>query len=187
MEPANGESFVAYDQEQLDSVLDRMAARAAGLLGGTVDPILLGIQRRGEPLADLIQRRLAARHNLHVPRFSLKLKRYADNLALVHPDTQLIENVEFAERDLTHATVLIVDDVLYQGYSLLRVLTYLGARAPKAIHAAVLVDRCVAQFPVRASIVGIRLQLAANEIVECHVPPYEKDFAVCILRRAAEI
>lgn len=172
-----------YDAAELDTVLDRMAARAAGLLAGAADPLLLGIQRRGEPLAEMLQRRLAAQHRIEVPRFSLKLKRYADNLAVLHPETQLTENVELAQRELGRATVLVVDDVLYQGHSLLRVLNYLGARAPRAIHAAVLVDRCVAQFPVRASIVGVRLQVGPADVVECRVPPYEDRFAIDVLRR----
>jgi len=46
----------------------------------------------------------------------------------------------------------------------------------------VLVDRNVARLPIRADIVGIRLQVAPPDIVECHVPPYERDFAVELVR-----
>jgi pyrimidine operon attenuation protein/uracil phosphoribosyltransferase len=173
---------VLYDRDQLEPVLDRMAARAAGLLRGAEDPLLLGILRRGDPLAAKLQRRLQVQHGIDVPRYRLKLKRYADDLTLLHPETALAENVEFSARELSRATVLIIDDVLYQGHSLVRVLAYLAQRNPQAIHAAVLVDRCVAQVPVRAAIVGLRLQVASNDVVECHVPPYEEDFEIRLRR-----
>lgn len=181
-----GERVCLYEASELDAVLDRMASRAAGLLGGEEEPLLLGIQRRGEPLAEMLQRRMQAHHGLCVPRLSLKLRRYGDDLSLMHPETELTENLELKGRDLTRATLLVVDDVLYHGYSLVRTLMYLGGRHARGVHAAVLVDRCVAQFPVRASIVGIRLQVAPGDVVECNVPPFEPRFAVEVLRRGGD-
>jgi pyrimidine operon attenuation protein/uracil phosphoribosyltransferase len=177
-----GERYPLYMADQLRTVLDRMAARMAGLLAGTEDPLLLGILRRGDPLAAMLQERLKLRHGLEVPRYSLRLKRYGDDLALLHPETALTENAEFTARDVSRSTVLIVDDVLYQGHSLVRVLAYLAQRGTRAIHAAVLVDRCVAQVPVRAAIVGLRLQVAPGDVVECHIPPYEQEFEIRLLR-----
>jgi pyrimidine operon attenuation protein/uracil phosphoribosyltransferase len=180
-----GERYPLYTTAQLQTVLDRMAARAAGLLAGVEDPLLLGILRRGDPLAAMLQERLKARHGLDVPRYGLRLKRYGDDLALLHPETALTENAEFSAREVSRSTVLIVDDVLYQGHSLVRVLAYLAQRGARAIHAAVLVDRCVAQVPVRAAIVGLRLQVAPGDVVECYVPPYEEEFGIRLLRPGA--
>jgi pyrimidine operon attenuation protein / uracil phosphoribosyltransferase len=184
MNTVPGERFRLYRTDQLAAVLERMAARAAGLLAGAQDPLLLGILRRGDPLAAMLQQRLKERHALAVPRYSLRLERYGDDLSLLHPETALTENAEFSARDLSHATVLIVDDVLYHGHSLVRVLAYLAQRGAQAIHAAVLVDRCVAQVPVRAAIVGLRLQVAPGDVVECHVPPYEPELEIRLLRPA---
>ncbi len=181
-DPVLGQRFCLYDRAALDVVLARMAGAAAALLRGAPDPLLLGILRRGAPLAAMLQAQLKATYAMDVPRYALKLKRYADNLALLHPDTELTENAEFAARDLSRSTVLIVDDVLYLGHSLARVSTYLSQRGAPVIRAAVLVDRHVARLPVRADIVGIHLQIAAGDVVECHVPPYEKEFAIELLR-----
>jgi pyrimidine operon attenuation protein/uracil phosphoribosyltransferase len=177
-----GERFCLYDRAAIEGVLDRMAHDAATLLRGAEDPLLLGILRRGAPLAELLQSRLRAQHGLEVPRYGLKLKRYADDLALLHPDTELVENAEFTARDLSRATVLVVDDVLYLGHSLARVLVYLSQRRAPEIRAAVLADRCVARLPVHADIVGIRLQVAPGDVVECNVPPYEHDLRIDLLR-----
>jgi pyrimidine operon attenuation protein/uracil phosphoribosyltransferase len=180
-----GQRFCLYDTAALQPVLDRIAADAAALLRGAGDPLVLGILRRGAPLAEMLQQRLRAQHGLDVPRYGLKLKRYGDDLALLHPDTQLTENAEFSARDLSRSTVLVVDDVLYLGHSLARVVRYLSQRGAPTIRAAVLADRCTTRLPLRADIVGVRLQVAAGDVVECNVPPYEPIFRIELLRPAA--
>jgi pyrimidine operon attenuation protein/uracil phosphoribosyltransferase len=177
-----GERFCLYDTAALDAVLDRMAREAFPLLADAEDPLLLGILRRGVPLAERLQARLKANHGLDVPRYGLKLKRYGDDLTLLHPDTQLTESVEFSARDVSRATILVVDDVLYQGYSLARMQAYLVSRGAPVIRAAVLADRCCVVLPVRADVVGVRLQVAPNDVVECNVPPYEEEFRIEVLR-----
>ncbi len=179
---AQGRRFCLYDRAALDAVLDRMAAGAAALLHDAADPLLLGILRRGAPLAALLQERLRSRHALAVPRLEVRLSRYGDDLALLHPETMLTENAELIARDMASATVLAVDDVLYRGHSLARALSYLSQRGVAEIRAAVLVDRCVSTLPVHADIVGVRLQVAAGDVVECHVPPYEDAFAIELVR-----
>ncbi len=179
-----GERICLYDRAALLPVLDRMASTAAVLLSGADDPLLLGILRRGAPLAEMLQSRLAEQHAMDVPRYALKLARYADDLALLHPETQLVENAEFSARDLSRASVLVVDDVLWLGHSLARVSTYLSQRRVAVIRAAVLVDRCATRLPVHADLAGVRLQLAPGDVVECHVPPYEDELEIELLRPA---
>jgi pyrimidine operon attenuation protein/uracil phosphoribosyltransferase len=177
-----GERFCLYDTTALQEVLDRMAAQAATFLAAEPDPLLLGILRRGVPLAQMLQERLRLRHGLDLPCYGLQLKRYADDLTLLHPETELTENAEFSARDLARTTVLVVDDVLYEGHSLARVLAYLSRRGAPVIRIAVLADRCVAKLPIRASIVGVKLQVAAGDVVECCVPPYEDGLKIELLR-----
>jgi pyrimidine operon attenuation protein/uracil phosphoribosyltransferase len=181
-EKVPGERFCLYDADALDAVLDRMARAAFPLLASAEDPLLLGILRRGAPLAEMLQAKLKANHGLDVPRFGLKLKRYGDDLTLLHPDTELTESAEFSARDVSRSTILVVDDELYQGYSLARMQTYLVSRGVPVIRAAVLADRCCAVLPLRADIVGVHLQVAPSDVVECNVPPYEETFKIEVLR-----
>lgn len=180
-EKVPGQRFCLYDTAALDAVLDRMALAALPLLAGAADPLLLGILRRGAPLAEMLQARLKANHGLDIPRYAMKLKRYGDDLTLLHPDTQLTESVEFAARDVSRATILVVDDVLYQGHSLARMQSYLVTRGAPVIRAAVLADRCCAVLPVKADVVGVSLQVAPSDVVECNVPPYEDEFRIEVL------
>lgn len=56
--------FCIYDEHQLHAVLDGMASRLAGLLAGENDFVMVGIHRRGVPLARALAERLA--HTMEV-------------------------------------------------------------------------------------------------------------------------
>lgn len=170
-----------YAEVELERVVDDMARQAAAFLDAT-PTVLLGMLRRGAPLAD----RLLARIRVHAPgapveRLDLKVKRYADNLELLHPETHLEapSGVNLIDR-----RVIVVDDVLYQGYSLMRVFEWLATQNPAHVHAAVLVDRQRHRMPVHADIVGLTLKIAPDDVIECNIPPYEPDFAVDLWRPA---
>lgn len=191
MERTPGWRSCLYSSSQLVAVIDDMARRAAGLFSrGDSDArvAVIGILRRGAPLAERLVAAMVGRHGMAPPlRLDLKVKRYADDLSLLHPETLLLENA--VDRELVAALagcrLLVVDDVLYTGHSLLRAVAYLAQRQAAEIRVAVLVDRCVPCLPLHADIVGVRLQVAPTDIVECNVPPYEPEFQIEILQPAA--
>lgn len=173
-----------YPADALEPVLDHMARQAVALLDGT-PTVLLGMLRRGAPLADRLRERvLAIAPDAAIERLDLEVKRYADTLELMHPETHLAAPDDAAAM-LAGRRVIVVDDVLYLGHSLFRVFTWLATQKPAAVHAAVLVDRQRYQLPVRADIVGLTLKIAPDDVIECNVPPYEADFAVDLWRPRA--
>ncbi len=172
-----------YDATELAAVIDEMARQAAGLLRGCRQVAVIGILRRGAPLADRLTERMMGLYGLAQPlRLDLLVKRYADDLTLLHPETQLTEQAQHAALDLSGYTLLVVDDVLYTGHSILKVVEYLARKQPAEIRVAVLVDRGVTRLPVRADVVGARLDIAPSDIIECHIPPYEPDFRIDLLK-----
>jgi pyrimidine operon attenuation protein/uracil phosphoribosyltransferase len=172
-----------YDGEQMLAVVNRMASQASGLLYGCSKVAVIGILRRGAPLADRLTEILVNRYGLSAPvRLDLLVKRYADDLTLLYPDTQLLEDKQAASIDLTGYTLVIVDDVLYTGHSLLRALEYFVKKGPKQIFIACLVDRRVNTIPIKADIVGVNLQIAPGDVIECHIPPYEPEFEIQLLK-----
>lgn len=178
-----GARTTLYDTQELAAVIDTMARQAAGLLRGTRDVAVIGVLRRGAPLADRLTARMVELHGLPPPlRLDLQVKRYADDLTLLHPETRLTEQAQHAALDLRGYTVLVVDDVLYTGHSLLKVVDYLARKQPAVIRAACLVDRDTTRLPVHADVVGARLGIAAPDIIECHVPPYEPDFRIELVK-----
>ncbi|SFP26145.1 phosphoribosyltransferase family protein [Pseudomonas borbori] len=177
-----GQRLCLYDSTELETVVHNMALQAAVLLPPG-QSALVGILRRGEPLARLLQRQLAQLSGqAELPLYALKVKRYADDLRLLHAQTALTESPELAALDLSGTTLLVVDDVLYEGHSLLRTCAYLARLGAQRVRTAVLVDRCVCTQPVHADIVGVRLQIAPGDIIECNVPPYEPAFRIEVLR-----
>lgn len=181
-----GQRTLLYDAEALQGVLDVMAWQAAAWLDTRPQAQLAGILRRGAPLARMLQQRLQRLLPGHeLPLLELRIQRYADDLRLLHPETLLTESPGQAALDLRGTALLVVDDVLYQGFSTLRAVDYLLRKGAGEIATAVLVDRCVARIPLHADIVGLRLQIAAGDVIECHVPPYEETFCIELLRPGA--
>jgi pyrimidine operon attenuation protein/uracil phosphoribosyltransferase len=178
-----GRRTCLYTPAQLDAIVDDMARQVAGLLTGRTQIVIVGILRRGAPLADRLHARLRDTWGLaDCMRLDLQIKRYADDLTLLHPETQLTENPTHAGLDLAGRTVLVVDDVMYRGHSMLRAVEYLAGKQPDEIRTVVLVDRGAAKLPVRTDIVGVRLDVAPSDIIECNVPPYEAQFRIDLLQ-----
>jgi pyrimidine operon attenuation protein/uracil phosphoribosyltransferase len=182
-----GRRTCLYDSRQLETTLDGMARQAAGLLTARQEAVLVGIRRRGVPLAEMLRARLAASFGFpRLPLLELAIKRYADDLTLIHPETQLVEDPAHASLDLQAKTLVIVDDVMYSGHSMLRAVDYfahlLGDRRPAEIRTVVLVDRDVARLPVRTDVVGVRLDVAPGDVIECNVPPYEAELRIELLQ-----
>jgi pyrimidine operon attenuation protein/uracil phosphoribosyltransferase len=127
-----------YDSDELDVVLQTMARKAATLLPPT-HAALIGIERRGQPLAQRLREYIARQTGRpELPVYPLQVKRYADDLQVLHTYTQLTENPALGRLDLANTTFLVVDDVLFEGHSLLRTCAYLAQLGARRVHTAVL-------------------------------------------------
>jgi pyrimidine operon attenuation protein/uracil phosphoribosyltransferase len=183
MAAPEGQQMTLYGTAELERVLDAMTAALANRLHGETQITLVGVRRRGAPLADWLLARLRKLlPRADIERLDLNIKRYADDLALLYPQTQLTEQPEQAAIDLTGRVVVVVDDVLYKGFSLNKAVQYLLTKGGKTILAVVLVDRVCATLPVHADVVGLKLQVAPGHIVECHVPPFEPTFQIVLVQ-----
>ena len=177
--PPFGDRICLYHATQLEAVLDTMAWQTAGLLMGKPHSMIVGILRRGAPLAEMLHKRLVNHFKMNnLSLMHLKVKRYADDLTLLYPETNLQENPDINQMDLTKTTVVIVDDVMYQGHSMLRAVEYLARKKAAEVRTVVLVDRCANKLPIRTDIVEVRLDVAPSNIIECNVPPYEQEFKI---------
>ena len=87
---ASQQHTTLYDTQALTRVLDSMALHLANRLTGAAAITLVGVRRRGAPLADALLTRLRPRlPGMTIDRLDLLIKRYSDDLALLHPETQL--------------------------------------------------------------------------------------------------
>ncbi len=178
-----GNRTCLYNAAQLDAVVENMATQAAGFLLGKQRVMIVGILRRGAPLAEMLHQKLLKNFKLgNISRMNLQIKRYSDDLKLLHPETKLTENPEHIALDLSGITVVVVDDVMYRGHSMLRAVEYIAGKNAEEIRTVVLVDRGASKLPVRCDIAGVRLDIAPGDIIECNVPPYEDEFKIEVLQ-----
>lgn len=170
------------DGARVEALLDRMAAR----LHATLDepPALVGIRRRGAPLAERLAGRLEDISEMPVARGEIELKRYADDLSVLHETPE--RSGEDLPSDLGSYAVVLVDDVLYTGRTLLAAAALLTEAGAGRIHAAVLCSRDRNDMPVFADPVGMQLDVDPSFLIEVRIPPYEDELAVDVRRRPTE-
>lgn len=176
---AERKGFLIADAERVSVVLDDLARRLHARLGD--DFALVGIRRRGVPLAEALQERLERLRGADVDLGEIELKRYADDLALLHDKPKLGgQEIPF---ELEGATVVLVDDVEYTGRTLLTAANVLLAAGAAEVHGAMLASRGETEVPAYAAFTGLRLDVGDANVIEVHAPPYEDDLAICILHR----
>lgn len=141
---------------------------------GAKDLILLGIRRRGVPLANRIRDNIKAIEGVDVPVGELDITFYRDDLALADPtqkdpkiNSVLKENVPFS---IEGKTVILVDDVIYTGRTTRAALDACSSygRAAK-IQLAVLIDRGHRELPIRADYVGKNVPTSQKERIAVNV------------------
>lgn len=152
----------------IDRVLTRIAHEILEANRGTENLLILGIPRRGVPVAN----RLAEKLSEIDPEFvvadrtgQLDITMYRDDLARAGsrvPATTIIPPT-----GIDDAVVVLVDDVLYSGRTIRAALDALAdIGRPDTVRLAVLVDRGHRQLPLRADYVGKNLPTASSEHVQ---------------------
>ena len=97
----------------------------------------------------------------------LSVKRYADDLTLLYPETRLTEEAAHEALDLEGYTVLLVDDVLYTGRTIRAALeALLDYGRPMAVELLALIDRGHRELPIHADYVGRTVNTSRHERVD---------------------
>jgi pyrimidine operon attenuation protein / uracil phosphoribosyltransferase len=148
---------------------------------GTAGLALVGIQRRGVPLAHRIADSIAEHEGVTLPVGALDITFYRDDLSLVALQP-LVKGTDLPF-DLNGATVVLVDDVLYTGRTIRAAMDALvDFGRPQAIRLAVLIDRGHRELPIRADHVGKNVPTSREEIVRVHLAETDGEDGVDIER-----
>ena len=132
--------------------------------GGTDSLVLVGVQRRGVPLAHRIAESILEHEDVRIPVGALDITFYRDDLSLVARQP-VVKGTELPF-DLNELTVVIVDDVLYTGRTVRAAMDALmDFGRPRAIRLAVLVDRGHRELPIRADHVGKNVPTSREETI----------------------
>jgi pyrimidine operon attenuation protein/uracil phosphoribosyltransferase len=139
---------------------------------GTEGLVLVGIQRRGVPIAHRVADAIREHEGVTVPVGALDITFYRDDLSMV-AQQPLVKGTAIPF-DLNGSTVVLVDDVLYTGRTIRAAMDALiDFGRPQAIRLAVLVDRGHRELPIRADHVGKNVPTSREEVV--HVTLEETD------------
>jgi pyrimidine operon attenuation protein/uracil phosphoribosyltransferase len=150
--------------------------------GGTERLALVGIQRRGVPLAERIAQAIAASTGTQVPVGTLDITFYRDDLSKVDRGPQLKgQDLPF---DPVETTIVIVDDVLYTGRTVRAAMDALVDQGrPAAVRLAVLVDRGHRELPIRADHVGKNVPTSRDEVVHVRLRDVDGDEDEVVIER----
>jgi len=168
------------DAKALDRTLRRMADEIIELNDGPDNLIIVGIQRRGVQLAARLGALISAHEKTEVPRGSLDITLYRDDLIGKLEQPQLKgTDIMF---DITDKNVILIDDVLYTGRTIRAALDELiDLGRPRTIQLAVLVDRGHRQLPIRADYVGKNVPTSSNESIRVHVKEVDGEDSVLLM------
>lgn len=168
------------DREAIRRALFRIAHEAIERNQGVDDLVLVGIRRRGVPLARRLQEIIREIEGRTVPLGILDITLYRDDLSSrLDQPLVLRTEVPFA---VEGQKVVLVDDVLYTGRTVRAALDALmDLGRPQAIQLAVLIDRGHRELPIRADYVGKNVPTSRREIIEVRLEEIDHEDAVVIV------
>ncbi len=163
--------------KEMDLALSRIAAEITQSHADLSQTVLIGIRRRGVPLAERLRTKIENLANKPVPLGVLDINFYRDDLSMV--DSQPVVEESRLDFDVADKSVLLVDDVLYTGRTTRAALDSVNDYGrPRRVELVVLIDRGHRELPIQADYVGRYVETAANEVVEVRVPSIDEEEGV---------
>ncbi|HWS97132.1 MAG TPA: bifunctional pyr operon transcriptional regulator/uracil phosphoribosyltransferase PyrR [Candidatus Methylomirabilis sp.] len=150
---------------EIERTIVRLAHEIVEKNNGADNLGLVGIKRRGVPLAQRLAKLLARIEKVEVPVGTLDITLYRDDLSTVgHRPEVRPAAMEF---DIQDKNIILVDDVLYTGRTIRAALDALFDHGrPRRIQLAVLIDRGHRELPIEAGFVGRKVPTSNSEIIE---------------------
>ncbi|MBO5556637.1 MAG: bifunctional pyr operon transcriptional regulator/uracil phosphoribosyltransferase PyrR, partial [Oscillospiraceae bacterium] len=157
------------DETALNRALMRISHEIAEKNKGVDRVQLVGIRRRGEPIARQIRANIEKNEGVRVLCESIDIGFYRDDLS--PRTTQPEVHGKGLTLDVTDRDVVLVDDVIYTGRTARAAIEAVFRRGrPRSIQLAVLVDRGHRELPIRPDYVGKNLPTSRSELVEVRLP-----------------
>lgn len=152
------------DEMEIKRALTRIAHEIIEKNKGTENVALVGIQRRGAPIAERIAARIAEIEGVQLPVGILDITLYRDDLTLLSSQPQVHRSaVNF---NINNKNIVLVDDVLYTGRTVRAALDALiDLGRPQSIQLAVLIDRGHRELPIKADFIGKNVPTSRQESV----------------------
>lgn len=169
-EGGNSMQFKSHllDAQAMSRALTRIAHEIVERNRGVDDIYLVGIHRRGVPLANRIAAEITAIEGIPVQVGNLDITFYRDDLSLL-ADNPVVRGTD-VQCNMHETTIVLVDDVLYTGRTVRAAIDALfDMGRPKQIQLAVLIDRGHRELPIRPDFVGKNVPTSRQERIEVQI------------------
>ena len=156
------------DENAIRRALTRLSHEIIEKNKGVEDIVLVGIKRRGYPLAERLSEFIEKFEGVKIPVASVDITLYRDDLTNVSDTPNL--NDPKIDVDIRGKKVIIVDDVLYTCRTARAAIdAIMDQGRPEFIQLAVLVDRGHKELPIRADSVGKNIPTSKDEIIKVQI------------------
>jgi len=150
---------------EVERTLIRLAHEILEKNNGVEDLALVGIRRRGVPLAERLAKIIQRIEKKPVLIGTLDITLYRDDLSTL--DSKPVVQKTEMEIPITGKSVVLVDDVLYTGRTTRAAMDALfRSGRPRRLQLCVLIDRGHRELPIEAAFIGRTVQTTENQIVE---------------------
>lgn len=171
------------DERVVQRTIARLAQEIVEENHGVERLCLMGIQRRGVHLAELIAAEIEKQSSRRPPVGTLDITLYRDDLTAIGPRPVLGET-RLPPGGIDDQRVVIIDDVCYTGRTVRAALDELADFGrPARIMLCVLIDRGGRELPIQPDLVGQQVAAGSDQVVEVRVPAVDGVLGVEIVPR----
>lgn len=176
------EKSLVMSSDDMKRVIARMASQVVEANPDLANVLVVGIRRRGVPLATMLAAKIEELAKSQVSTGALDITLYRDDLSTVG-ERPVVNKTELPS-DITGKTIVLVDDVLYTGRTIRAALDELiDFGRPRRVELAVLVDRGHRELPIQADYVGKHVQTTEQEIIKVMLPEFDDREEVVVVER----
>lgn len=165
------------DSAAVSRALKRISHEILEKNNGCDNICIVGVKRRGVPLAKIIADNIYNIEGVKIPTAVLDITFYRDDLTVSSQDPVIHPcDIPFS---VAKKNVILVDDVLYTGRTAraaMEAVMKFGRAA--SIQFAVLIDRGHRELPIRGDYVGKNIPTSKSELVSVKIPPYDEECSV---------
>jgi len=170
------------DSPRINRALARLASEVVEENHGAGDLYLVGIRRRGVPLAERMADKIADLEGDRPPVGILDITLYRDDLSTV--GAKPIVNRTDLPGDIENRNIVLIDDVLYIRAALDQLIDF---GRPRRVQLAVLIDRGKEhrELPIQADYIGKLVPTKKSEIIKVMLQEFDEEEGVVIVERPA--